>query len=87
VDAYVEDLPIQIVSGHGGDNLEAKPPENPAGLVINGVTIKNGLAKPRTFGFAMMERAKGGPDDQWTITDYDTHGRVLGCLHIDGPCG
>jgi len=84
VDAYVEDLPIQIVSGHGGDNLEAKPPENPAGLVINGVTIKNGLAKPRTFGFAMMERPKDGPDDQWTITDYDTHGRVLGSCKLMG---
>ena len=84
VDAYEQDLPIQIVSGHGGDNLEAKPPENPAGLVINGVTIKNGFAKPRTFGFAMMERAKDGPDDQWTITDYDTHGHVLGACKLIG---
>jgi hypothetical protein len=84
VDAYVEDLPIQIISGHGGDNLEQKPPENPAGLIINGVTIKNGLAKPRTFGFSMLERPAAGPEDQWTITDYDTHGRQLGACTLAG---
>ena len=84
VDAYVEDLPIQIVSGHGGDNLEQKPPENPTGLVINGVTIKNGYAKPRTFGFAMLERPANGPDDNWTITDYDTHGHPLGKCTLSG---
>lgn len=84
VDAYVENLPIQIVSGHGGDSLDQKPPENPAGLVVNGVTIKNGLAKPRTFGFAMLERPANGPEDHWTITDYDTHGHPLGSCILMG---
>jgi hypothetical protein len=84
VDAYVEDLPIQVISGHGGDNLEVKPPENPAGLVINGVTIKNGFAKPRTFGFAMLERPANGSEDSWTITDYDTHGHPLGACKLIG---
>jgi hypothetical protein len=33
-----------------------------------------GIAKPRTFGFSMLERAPDAAPDQWTITDYGTHG-------------
>jgi len=84
VDAYVEDIPIAIISGHGGDLLSPDAPTNPVGLVVNGMHIKAGFAKPRTFGFAMLERAPEAPPRQWTITDYDVRGQPLGRCRIEG---
>jgi hypothetical protein len=84
VDAYVEDIPIAIISGHGGDLLSPDAPTNPVGLVVNGMHIKAGFAKPRTFGFSMLERTPEAPPGQWTITDYDVRGKALGGCRIDG---
>jgi hypothetical protein len=56
VDAYVEDIPVTIVSGHGGDLLSPYAPTNLVGLVVNDMHIKAGLAKRRTFGFSMLSR-------------------------------
>jgi hypothetical protein len=75
VDAYEEDLPIQIVAGHGGDMLDEHPPENPTGLTVGNVRIKSGFGKPRSFGFSLLEDQGDG---KWSITDYDTEGRALG---------
>jgi hypothetical protein len=82
VDAYEQDLPIQIVSGHGGDDLSPNPPKSPTGLQVNGMTIKTGYAKPRTFGFSLLERKASGED--WTVTDYDVHGHPLGQCRLSG---
>ena len=90
VDAYEEDIPVAIISGHGGDLLSPQAPTNPVGLVVNGMHIKAGFAKPRTFGFSMLERTPEAAPGQWTITDYDTQGQPLGRCRIDGrsvDCG
>ncbi|MFO1148259.1 MAG: metallophosphoesterase [Alsobacter sp.] len=82
VDAYVQDLPLQIVAGHGGDTLSSSAPRDPAGLTVGGVTVKSGFAKPNTFGFAMLERDEVGGD--WTVTDYDVKGHPLGRCRLSG---
>ncbi len=70
---YDADLPIQIVSGHGGDNLDVTAPRNPIGMKINGLTVTGGIGVPGVFGFSMLERGDSG----WSITDYDVHGAKL----------
>ncbi len=83
--SYVQDLPLQIVSGHGGDDLSPFAPRIVVGNEVNGVTVKAGIARPRVFGFSMIERA---PDDdsglEWTLTGYDTHGRPIGRCRLHG---
>ena len=83
--SYEEDLPAQIIAGHGGDTLHPLAPANPVGLAINGVKVKSGAGAPNAFGFALLEKA--GAD--WRLTDYDftgkprvscrLHGRALAC--------
>ncbi len=70
---YEADLPIQIVTGHGGDNLDVTAPRNPIGMKINGQTVTGGIGVPGVFGFSMLERGDTG----WSITDYDIHGSKL----------
>ncbi len=84
VDGYEEDIPVAIIAGHGGDLLSPQAPTNPVGLVVNGMHIKAGFAKPRTFGFSMLERTPEAAPDQWTITDYDTRGQPIGECRIEG---
>ena len=82
---YVEDLPLQVVSGHGGDDLSPWAPKEVKGLSVNGVTVRNGIGRPGIFGFSMIER---DPSDdsglRWTLTGYDTHARVIGTCRLDG---
>ena len=78
--AYREDLPIQIVSGHGGDDLHRTAPSDPVGAVIGGVTVAAGRGTPGVFGFAMLEREDGG----WRATDYDIAARALMACHLRG---
>ena len=76
---YEEDLPIQIISGHGGDELLGSGPKSRVspGMRINNATISYRFEQPGIFGFAMMER----DGENWRITNYDVHGRKLaGCL-------
>jgi hypothetical protein len=70
---YDGDLPVQIVSGHGGDLLNLGPSSDPAGWVINGVKVKSGVNKHGTFGFAIFEQQNEG----WQLTSYDRHGTTL----------
>lgn len=78
--SYAEDLPIQIVSGHGGDNLDFAAPKDPAGLQINGVTVNGGKGMPGFFGYSMLERDATG----WSITDYDLRGAKLARCRMTG---
>jgi len=90
--SYADDLPVQIVAGNGGDELECHDKEgqcnrlvNLDGLWIGNVRIKTGRGVPNSFGFSMLERH----DDRWTVVDYDTHankrmtcrmqGRAISC--------
>lgn len=68
--SYVENLPAQLVVGHGGDYLNLGRTIDPAGLVINGITVKSGLHVTGQFGFAIME----SQGDAWTVTNYDRTG-------------
>ena len=83
---YVEDLPLQIISGHGGDELHPFAPASFAGLKINGVTVKSGIGAPGMFGFAMLEKNAAG----WTLTNYDFSGNAQASCKIQGralACG
>lgn len=68
--SYMEDLPAQLVVGHGGDYLNFGRTTSPSGWVINGVTVKSGLHVTGQFGFVMME-SQGG---SWAVTNYDRTG-------------
>ncbi|MFA5952935.1 MAG: metallophosphoesterase [Hyphomicrobium sp.] len=78
---YDADLPVQITSGHGGDYLDKGTPLDPAGFVINGVTIKSGINVPKKFGFSMFEKQASG---DWSILNYDAYGKVLTRCTLSG---
>ena len=67
---YQSNLPAQIVSGNSGDYLNPGPSTDPAGWVINGVTVKSGLHMPGTFGFSIFEKQNDG----WQLTNYSRLG-------------
>ncbi len=67
---YASDLPVQIVAGNGGDDLNPGSPTDPAGWVIGGVTVKSGVYLPGAFGFSMLEKQENG----WRLTNFDTTG-------------
>ena len=77
---YQEDLPLQIVSGHGGDELHRTAPADPTGMVIDGVTVEQGRGTPGVFGFVMLDREAGG----WKATNYDMLAKVLTLCHLKG---
>jgi len=82
--SYVQDLPVQIVSGHGGDDLEKHAYDAVKGLEINGVTVKDGIAKPHVFGFSVLERVPGDQTGTWTLTGFDVYGHAFGYCTIKG---
>jgi Calcineurin-like phosphoesterase len=81
--SYVENLPAQIVVGHGGDYLNKGRSGDPAGWVINGVTVRSGVHQTGKFGFAMLEpsASKAG---SWQITNYDQTGKPLQRCDVAG---
>ncbi len=82
---YEQDLPIQIVSGHGGDDLSPFAPREVKGIDIDGVRVREGIGRPRVFGFSMIERAADDNSGlRWTLTGYDTHGRPIGVCRMNG---
>jgi hypothetical protein len=82
---YDNDLPIQIVSGHGGDDLSTEAPAIVKGLTINGVKVTDGIARPGIFGFSMIERDPADMSGtKWTLTGYDNHGAAIGKCQLDG---
>jgi hypothetical protein len=81
---YENDLPVQIISGHGGNELSMDVP-NPVGQEVNGEKIVAGLARPGIFGFAMMERDRNDASGtKWTLTGYDRRGQSIGTCKLDG---
>ena len=82
---YGPELPIQVVSGHGGDDLAKNAREVVKGLEINGVTVTGGIGRPHIFGFSMLERVRDDTSGlRWVLTGYDTHGRAIGRCEIAG---
>lgn len=82
--SYDQDLPVQIVSGHGGDDLSPWAPKTVRGIAFDGVSVKDGIGRPGVYGFSMIERAPGDNSGTWTLTAYDTHGRPFGSCKIVG---
>ncbi|WP_448956097.1 metallophosphoesterase family protein [Labrys neptuniae] len=80
---YEQDLPVALISGHGGDDFSPDVPKNLIGLMVNGATIKSGIARPGIYGFAMLERASDGSGG-WTFTGYDIHGKQIGQCAVAG---
>lgn len=81
---YENDLPLQIISGHGGNELSLDVPD-PIGQVVNGEKIVAGLARPGVFGFAMIEReAADTSATRWRLTGYDRRGQNIGSCRLDG---
>ena len=78
---YQSNLPPQVVSGNGGDTLNAGPNDDPAGWVMADVTVKSGINMLGTFGYSMLEKQA---DDGWKLTAYDRLGAALrSCLIKD----
>lgn len=71
---FEADLPVQIVSGHGGDYLDKGPPANPAGIVINGKAVKSGINVAKKFGFSMLEKQANG---DWQLINHDIYGKQI----------
>lgn len=71
---YDADLPAQLISGHGGDYLDAGTAADPAGFMINNVLIKAGINVAKVFGYAMMEKQ---PDGTWAYLNYDVLGKLV----------
>jgi len=81
--SYFDDLPMQIVSGHSGDQLECFGHEDKCSHQkqfnnheikfdddsIATAKVKFGYGVPNKFGFSMIDRH----DDMWTITEHDIH--------------
>jgi hypothetical protein len=81
---YENDLPLQIISGHGGNELSLDVPP-PVGQEVNGEKIVAGLARPGIFGFAMIERERNDTSGtKWTLTGYDRRGQSIGMCKLDG---
>ena len=81
---YANDLPLQIVSGHGGDDLSIRAPNPVVGLEVNGEKVVAGISSPGIFGFSMLER---DPNDQsgtkWKITGYDVKGHPFATCEMN----
>ena len=81
--SYEQDIPVALISGHGGDDFSPEVPPNPIGLTVDGMTVKSGIAKPGIYGFSMLERATDG-SGKWTFTGYDVHAKKIGSCIVDG---
>jgi predicted phosphodiesterase len=77
---YQQDLPVQIISGHGGDELHTLAPSDPVGLTINGVKVVTGRGAPGMFGFVLLQRDGAG----WQILNHDMEGKVHDTCRMEG---
>ena len=60
-------------------------PREVKGIDIDGVRVREGIGRPRVFGFSMIERAADDNSGlRWTLTGYDTHGRPIGVCRMTG---
>ena len=77
---YQEDLPVQLVSGHSGDDLHWTAPNEVAGLQISGVTVASGLGRSGVFGFVTLDR----DGSAWHIDNHAMTGDVLDRCRFEG---
>ena len=77
---YKEDLPVQLVSGHAGDELHWTAPNQVQGLHIGGVTVAAGLGRSSVFGFVTLER----DGSAWRIDNHAMTGDVLDRCRFEG---
>ena len=82
--SYEDPLPLQFVSGHGGDDLSLNVPAKFDGLVINDVRVKHGLAKTGSFGYSLLERVDAAQPRRWTFSGFDYQGRLLLKCELEG---
>ncbi len=71
---FAEPHPVQVVSGNGGNELHLTASNQPAGLSVHGLTIREGRGASGVFGYAMLER---GADDGWRIAARSYDGKTL----------
>lgn len=71
---FAEPHPVQVVSGNGGNELHLTASNQPAGLAIHGLTIREGRGASGVFGYAMLER-RG--EDSWKIVSRSYEGATL----------
>ena len=74
---YERDLPPQLISGHGGDDLSTGVPVKSDGMLINGVPVKRGIAKAGSFGYSLLERANTAENAPWIFSGFDYQGKLL----------
>ena len=74
---YERDLPPQLISGHGGDDLSTGVPVKSDGMLINGVPVKRGIAKAGAFGYSLLERANTAENAPWIFSGFDYQGKLL----------
>jgi calcineurin-like phosphoesterase family protein len=78
--SYKTGQPAQIVTGNGGDYLNAIFALEPAGWTLGDVVVERGVNMPGTFGFVMFEKQADG----WLLTDYDKLGSALKSCMLKG---
>jgi hypothetical protein len=76
---YDRTLPPQLITGHGGDDLDLRAPTEPAGLAVGQAHIVSGINMPGRFGFVIAER--GGA--RWSFTNRDVNGRIRATCVLD----
>jgi hypothetical protein len=74
---YEQSLPVQLVTGHGGDDLSSSVPADSSGMDINGVRVKRGIAKTGVFGYSVLEHPSSNGKPYWTFNGYDYSGNLL----------
>lgn len=77
---YQSNLPVQVVSGNSGDYLNPGSSTDPAGWVINGMTVKSGLHMPGSFGFSLFEKQNDG----WQLSNFSRLGIARASCFIKG---
>ena len=71
---FEQDWPIQLITGHSGDQLHRTAPDHPSGLTLQGAKVRSGLSQSDNFGFALLRRQDKG---EWQLTNYDASGQSL----------
>ena len=78
---FADDLPVQVVSGHGGNELHLTASNSPAGLTVQGAKIRSGKGASGVFGYAILERkADGG----WSIANRSFDGKLVSSCELVG---
>ena len=71
---FEENLPIQLITGHSGDQLHRTASDSPAGLTLQGAKVRSGRGQSGQFGFALLSRMSNG---QWKLSNHDLKGEIL----------